>query len=169
MLKRLFPVRMDNVYRGHVLAVWLLVPVALAKLLQGASVAGLLGPGRTRQVLEGVDRVPLGAFPPEAVSHLVFLFAAWGLGVFLLGLLASVVLVRYRGMIPLMYLLLLIEQVGRKGLSAIHLDRPLVSLAASPANLVNWGFLLALAVGFVLSLSGRPAGEARPSVHVPAG
>lgn len=166
MLKRLFPERIDNVYQGHALGVWLLVPVTLAKLLQGANVAGLLGPGRTHRLLEGVDQVPLGTFPPEAVAQLLFLFAAWGLGVFLLGLLGTVVLVRYRAMIPLMYLLLLMEQVGRKGLSTIHLDRPLVSLTASPANLVNWGFLLALAIGFALSLSGRPAGESRQSISI---
>jgi hypothetical protein len=152
---RLFPKQIDNDYRGHVLAIWLLVPLALMKFLQGANVAGLLGTGNSRQVLEAVDNVPVGTFPAEAASHLVFLFAAWGVSVFVLGLLGIVVLLRYRAMIPLMYLLLLIEQVGRKALSTIHLDRPFVSLAASPANLINWGFLLALAIGLLLSLSGR--------------
>ncbi len=155
MLTRLFPKQIDNDYRGHVLAIWLLVPLALMKFLQGANVAGLLGTGKSRQILEDVDNVPAGTFPAEAASHLVFLFAAWGVGVFVLGLLGIVVLLRYRAMIPLMYLLLLIEQVGRKALSTIHLDRPFVSLAASPANLINWGFLLAIVIGFLLSLSGR--------------
>jgi hypothetical protein len=155
MLTRLFPRQIDNDYRGWRLAIWLLVPLALVKLLQGANVAGLFGPGKSRQVLEGVDKVPLDAFPAEAASHLVFLFAAWGLGVFVLGLLAIVVLLRYRAMIPLMYLLLLIEQLGRKTLSTIHLDRPFVSLAPSPANLINWAFLLVIVAGFLLSLSPR--------------
>jgi hypothetical protein len=155
MLTRLFPKQIDNDYRGHVLAIWLLVPLALMKFLQGANVAGLLGTGNSRRILETVDNVPVGSFQAEAASHLVFLFAAWGVGVFVFGLLGMVVLIRYRAMIPLMYLLLLIEQVGRKALSTIHLDRPFVSLAASPANLINWVFLSALATGFLLSLSGR--------------
>ena len=155
MLMRLFPKQIDNDYRGHVLAIWLLVPLALMKFLQGANVAGLLGTGNSRQVLEAVDNVPVSTFPAEAASHLVFLFAAWGVGIFILGLLGMVVLLRYRAMIPLMYLLLLIEQVGRKALATVHLDRPFVSLAASPANLINWGFLLAIAIGFLVSLSGR--------------
>lgn len=155
MLTRLFPRQIDNDYRGWRLAIWLLVPLALVKLLQGANVAGLFGPGNSRQVLEGVDKVPLGAFPAEAASHLVFLFAAWGLGVFVLGFLAIVVLLRYRAMIPLMYLLLLIEQLGRKALSTIHLDRPFLSLAPSAANLINWAFLLVIVAGFLLSLSPR--------------
>ncbi len=155
MLTRLFPKHIDNHYRGHVLAIWLLVPLALMKVLQGANVAGLLGTGNSRQVLEAVDHVPVSTYPAEAASHLVFLFAAWGVGIFVLGLLGIIVLLRYRAMIPLMYLLLLIEQVGRKALSTIHLDRPFVSLAASPANLINWGFLVAMAIGFLVSLSGR--------------
>lgn len=83
MLGRLFPKQIDNDYRGHVVAIWLLVPLALVKLLQGANVAGLFGTGNSRQVLEGVDRVPVDAFPADAASHLVFLFAAWGLGILL--------------------------------------------------------------------------------------
>jgi hypothetical protein len=101
MLTRLFPKQIDNDYGGHVLAVWLLVPLALMKFLQGASVAGL-NPWRTsREILEGVDRVPVGAFPAEAASHLVFLFAAWGVCILASGLLGIVVLLRYRAMIPL--------------------------------------------------------------------
>jgi hypothetical protein len=58
-------------------------------------------------------------------------------------------------MIPLTYLLLLIEQLGRKVLSTVHLDSPFVSLEASAANLVNWGFLSVIVIGFLSSLSGR--------------
>jgi hypothetical protein len=155
MLTRLFPKHIDNDYRGHVLAIWLLVPLVLIKFLQGANIAGLLGTGKSRQVLEGVDNVPVGTFPVEAASQIVFLFAAWGLGIFILSLLGLVVLLRYRAMIPLMYLLLVIEQVGRHALATIHLDRPFVSLAASPATLINWGFLVALAIGFLCSLWDR--------------
>lgn len=155
MLTRLFPQHLDNDYRGHVLAIWLLVPLALSKLLQGASVAGLLGTDKSRQVLEGVDHVPVSAFPTEAASQIVFLFAAWGLGVFVLGLLGMVVLLRYRAMIPLLYLLLVIEQVGRQALATIHLDRPFVPLTTSPATLINWGFLVALAIGFLVALFDR--------------
>lgn len=72
MLGRLFPKQLDNDYRGSVLAIWLLVPLALVKTLQGASVAG-----RSRSILETVDRVPLSSFPPEAaLINWAFLAAA---------------------------------------------------------------------------------------------
>ena len=139
------------------------MPLALIKLLQGANVAGLFGPGNTREVLEGVDRVPLASFPAEAATHLVFSFAAWGLGIFLLGLLAVVALLRYRAMIPLVYLLLLIEQLGRKLQSMVHLGRPFVSLDPSPANVINWVFLVVIVLGFLASLIGRRPGRSDES------
>lgn len=151
MLERLFPKQIDNDYRGRVVALWLLVPLALLKLVQGANVAF----GDSRHVLETVDRVPVATFPAAAASHLVFLFASWGLGIFILGLLAVGVLLRYRAAIPATYLLLLIEQLGRKALTTIHLDRPFLSLAATPANIINWAFLVVIVVGLGLSLSRR--------------
>lgn len=147
VLERLFPSQIDRHFPGHPAALWLLVPLALVKLVQGANVV-LAG----RQVLESADRVPVSTFPAEAASHVVFLFGAWGLGISVLGLLAVVVLLRYRGMIPLMYLLLLIEQLGRKLLSTIHLDSPFFSARLSAPNIVNWTFLIAIVVGFLLSL-----------------
>ncbi len=153
MLSALFPKLVDNRFRGSKLAIWLLAPVVLLKFFQGANVAGFNPLVSSREVLETADRVPVGEFGPEAASHLVFVFAAWGLGIFILGFLGIIVLVRYRGMIPLMYLLLLIEQSGRKVLSTVHLNRPLVSFELSPNNLINWGFLAALVIGFLLSLS----------------
>lgn len=110
MLTRLFPKQIDNHYPGRALAIWLLVPLVLLKLLQRANVAW----GDSRHILETWDRVPVGTFPTAAAYHLVFLFASWGLGILVLGLLGIVVLLRYRRMIPLLYLLLLIEQLGRR-------------------------------------------------------
>jgi hypothetical protein len=155
MLSRLFPRQIDNDFRGHVLAVWLLVPLTLMKLFQGANVAGLNPWVSSRHVLQTADRVPVDTFGAEAASHLVFLFAAWGLGIFVLGLLGTIALIRYRAMIPLVFLLLLIEQLGRKWLSMAHLDRPFVSAELSAANLVNWGFLTAIVLGLALSLWRR--------------
>lgn len=153
MSNRLLPEQIDNRYRGRALAIWILCPLVVVKLLQGANVAGLLGTGRSRQILESVDRAPVSEFPFEAASHLVFLFAAWGLWVFLFGLLGIVVLFRYRAMIPLLFMILVIEQAGRKALSSVHLGSPFWSVSGSAANLINWAFLLAAGVGLLLSLS----------------
>lgn len=146
MLGRLFPTQFDNDYRGSVLAIWLLVPLALVKVLQGANVAG-----RARHILETVDQVPLNSFPEEAAAHLVFLFSVWGLCVLILGSIGLIATLRYRSMIPLAFLFLLIEQSARHVLSAVYLGRPLFLANASPAALINQAFLAAAVAGFLLS------------------
>jgi hypothetical protein len=147
MLGRLFPRQLDNDYRGYALAIWLLVPLALVKTFQGANVVG-----RSHRILETVDRVPLSSFPAAATSHLVFLFSVWGLCILILGLIGLIAAVRYRAMIPLAFLFLLIEQLGRNLLSVVHLDRPFFSSNLSAAALINWAFLAAAVLGFLLSV-----------------
>jgi hypothetical protein len=157
MLGRLFPRVIDNDYRGWWLAVWLLVPLVLLKLVMGFNVAGLNPLISNRQIAISADGFAVDSYGVEAASVVMFMFASWGLILLVLNLLALLVLVRYRAMIPLMYLLLGIEQFGRK---AIGLVQPIVSTAAkaeglSPAFLINTGFMAVIVVGFVLSLALR--------------
>lgn len=162
MLGRLFPKVIDNDYRGHPLALWLLVPLVLVKLVMGINVAGLNPWTSNRQIAISADGFALDSYGAEAASVVMFMFASWGLMLLVLSLLGFVVLIRYRAMIPLMYVLLGIEQFGRK---AIGLAQPIVSAAAksdalSPAFLINTGFMAALLIGFALSLATRRGGAA---------
>jgi hypothetical protein len=166
MLYRIFPKQFDNTYRGHWLAIWILVPVVLVKLIMGVNVAGLDPLISNIDILKSADRVPLDTFGAEAASLVVFLYASWALGLLLLSLLAIVVLFRYRAMIPLMYLLLSIEQIGRKGLLLInpivranHIVRAVETGGFSIGALLNWGLTAALVIGFLLSLQGRSGSQ----------
>ena len=149
MLGRIFPKQFDNTYRGYWLAVWLLVPLVFVKLGMGFNV--ILN---TRDVIQGVDGVPLDTFSAEAQKSLVFAFQAWALGLFLLGFLGFIALVRYRAMVPLIYLLLLAENAGRKVIQLVMQEAH-----ASPAGnglsmgaTVNLVLIAALLIGFALSV-----------------
>lgn len=154
MLSRLFPKQFDNNYQGSKLAIWLLVPIVLVKAVMGVNVAGLNPLISNREVLTTADRIPLDTFGAEAASLVVFLFASWALGLLLLSLLGIVVVLRYRAMIPLMFLLLSIEQIGRRILLLVN---PIVWTARtegiSAGALINWGLTAALVIGFALSLA----------------
>jgi xanthosine utilization system XapX-like protein len=153
MWSRLFPRVLDNHYRGHPLALWLLVPVVLLKGLMGFNCAGLNPFVDNRSIIEGVDGIPLAAFPAQAVDAITFLFSSWGLGLLLLALLALIGLLRYRSMIPLLYLLLGAEQVGRKFLTWAHpIERSVGGSDITPGLVINWSLTAVLVVGFVLSL-----------------
>jgi hypothetical protein len=156
MLGRIFPKRIDNAYRGSVLAIWILVPVVILKFLMGANVAGLNPWIDNREILRTADAIPIDSYGAEAASAVVFLFSAWGLALLALSVMGVVVLIRYRAMIPLMYFLLAFEQLGRKALSEIHPVVRSVEAGGGHAGFwINWGLSAALVIGFILSLAAR--------------
>lgn len=147
MLGRTFPKQFDNTYRGYWLAVWLLVPLVLVKVTMGVNVII-----NTRDIIEGVDGIPLSSFSADAQKTLIFSFQAWALELFLLAALGLLALVRYRAMVPLAYLLLLAENGGRKVISLASGSPFIPPGGPTTATLVNLSLIAALLIGFVLSL-----------------
>ena len=153
ILHRLLPRQIDNAYKGHPLGLWLFVPPLFMKVLMGINVSGINPLVSSRHILVSVDGVPVDTFPLEAQSITMLFFTAWGLSLLVIGLLGLVALLRYRAMIPLMYLALTMEQVGRMVLSRIHAGGD----AGEPGGIslsvgINWGLAAMLMVGFALSL-----------------
>ena len=148
MLSRIFPTQVDNNYRGHRLAIWLLVPIILLRGLIGFNSIFF-----ARSVATSADGLPLDSFTPAAAGMVLALFALLGLFSLLLALLGLVVLVRYRAMIPFLYLFLLIQEVGNK---AVLLAYPVTRSASSGApagSIVVFAILAMTLIGFVLSLT----------------
>lgn len=162
MFRRLFPKQIDNTYRGLVIALWLLAPLVIVKFLMGLNVAGLNPWVDNRYILQSVDQLPLDTYGAQAASAAVFLFSCWGLALLLLSSLGALALVRYRAAIPLIYLVLSIEQIGRKGLSLIHpFVRAVEPGSFSPGVIINWALTAALVIGLVLSLVAPRADRVR--------
>ena len=150
VLARLLPRQVDNGYRGHRLAVWLLIPLVLARLAMGAN-----GVINTRFVASGPDAIPLSTYDPAGAQAVIALFALLSFSNLLLALQGGVVLVRYRALVPLFYLLLLVQALGVK---AVLVLRPMAP-AATPGFGVSFTLVLlaATVVGFVLSLAPSAA------------
>jgi hypothetical protein len=155
MLSRIFPKAFDNAYRGHWLAIWIFVPVMLVKAIQGANSILM-----TRRVMTTADGIPLDTFNAAGAETAVAMFALLGFYLLMLPLQSVAVLIRYRAMIPFMYLLLLIQQTGSR---LILLAQPVVRSSAMPIGVsINLAILALTIIGFVLSLlnsgsRGNPA------------
>jgi|HubBroStandDraft_5_1064220.scaffolds.fasta_scaffold65558_3 hypothetical protein len=152
MLSRIFPKTADNgAYRGSVLAVWLLVPIALIRLLQGANSVW-----HPAMVAAGADGIPLDSYGHAAGEMIVLLFALLGLYLILMGLIAVVVLIRYRALIPFAYLLFLASLIGTRAINALYTTG---RAEGTPIGFyINMGLLAAMVAGFVLSLLSRRDG-----------
>jgi hypothetical protein len=154
MLSRLFPKTIDNGYRGPRTAVGLLVLVVLMKL---STCLGTIF--ATRRVALGPDGVPVDRVSPEIAGVMLQMLALIGLDQLVLTLVAVIALVRYRAMIPLAFLLLLTEQLGRR---VIHMTHPAVHAEGATAGVyINLAILALMVIGFVLSLTERRMASAK--------
>lgn len=142
MLTTLFPRVADNRYPGHRVGLWLFM-LMLVKLPMGLNVM-INAP----HVARSADGIPVDAFGAQGAAAFLFVFAAWGLGQLVLGLATAVVLVRYRSLVPLAFLALLIEQLGRMGLRFYW---P-VERVGAPGAAINMALAGIMLSGFLLSL-----------------
>jgi hypothetical protein len=151
MLSRILPEQIDNRYRGHPLALWLFVPIALQKL--AVSVTHLF---KADGGAQSISTMPLDTYPPSAAQNIVGLMARLGVEQLLLALLLVLVLVRYRAMIPLMYALIVAHYLASRG---IALMKPLALAGTSGARTPTLVIAILSVAGLALSLIGRRYAE----------
>jgi hypothetical protein len=149
MFERLFPKTINNHFPGHRFALWLFYPITLITIVRS-----LIHIFRADGGAQSIATIPLDSFTAAGSATLVAIFAQWGLSQLLMGGLYALVLFRYRAMIPLMYLLILIEYAGRMGIGA---TKPIVTIGTAPGgpgSIVMVGIVI---ICLFLSLRGASA------------
>ena len=144
----LFPRQADNDFRGWRIAIWLLVLVTFVRL--GMNWQMLFN---TRFAAQTADAIALDKFGQDGATAFLMMFMLFGWDFLLLNLLAVIVLIRYRALIPFIYLLFLVEQVGRFVLLRTH---PIARTGEHvlPFN-IHYPLIALLAIGLALSLIPR--------------
>ena len=130
MLANLFPATITNNYRGAVLAKWVFVLVTLLTL--GRSLAHIFLPDGGAQ---SIATIPLDSFTANGAATAVHLFALWGVSQLIIGLIYLIVLWRYQALIPLMYLLMVLEYALRL---ALTFAKPLETHGTAPGAIGNY-------------------------------
>lgn len=154
----LFPKTIDNVYRGHWLALVLFAPVLLFKSIIGFNVAGLNPTITTARILISADGVPLDSYPADAVAEIVYASASWGFVMVLLALVAVLALLRWRALSPFVILLFTAEQGFRQTRAVLErMAEPAAEAARSLGFYINWGFTIALVLALALAVIPRKA------------
>lgn len=145
MLARLFPRQADNTFHGYRAALWLLGLFIALKLAM--SINSILN---TASVAAGADGLPLDSYGPAPTQAVLMLFALTALGQLTITVFALTALIRYRAMVPFIYLVLLGEQLARR---FIVQDYSVVRTEGiSAGSYVTLGLLALLTLGLVLSL-----------------
>ena len=147
MVNDLLPRSVDNAYRGPTLALWLFGLLILMK-----SVIGVNSILNGAAVMSTADGIALDTYPAAAAQNLVGFWALVGLAHVIIGALGVVVLIRYRSMIPLMFVLLMLQHLGGRLILQFH---PIVRTGEPPAAAINATLLILMMGGFALSLWRR--------------
>ncbi|HEX6741418.1 MAG TPA: hypothetical protein VF079_06445 [Sphingomicrobium sp.] len=153
LLHRLFPKQFDDRFGGLRAALWLLGLILFLKFAMS-----LNSIFNTEQVAAGADKFPLASYGADGARAVLMLFALHSLAELMLALVGLAALVRYRAMVPLVFLLLAIEHVGRRLIVqayAIERSAP-TGTPTSAAFIVNMGLLALLLAGLALSLIPSP-------------
>lgn len=145
MLERLLPRTIDNDYRGHPLALWAFVAITGMTLWRS-----LVHVFRADGGAQSIATIPLDRYPEAAATAVIVIFSLWGLQQLVVGFVYVVALARYRALLPFLYLLLLVEYLGRLGLGAWK--GPLETVSAPPGARLNVAMIVLASVLLGLSL-----------------
>ena len=154
MLSLLFPPVIDNRFRGQWFGYWLLAPVLVLKF--GIALASILTPRQANKA----DAIDLSTYSEAALRDAATSTALLGLLHACIGLIGLLAMIRYRAMVPLIFLWLVVEFLGRRAILALY---PIERVPGpSSGSVVNLALAAMLVVGLVLSVwrrdaPGRPA------------
>ena len=147
MLGLLFPRVIDNRFGGQWLGYWLLAPVLFLKI--GIGLASILTPGNANKA----DAIDLSTYSAAALHDAMTSTALLGLLHLAIGAFCLLAMIRYRAMVPLVYLWLLAEFLGRRVILGLY---PIERVhGPSSGSMINLVLLSMMGLGLALSLWPR--------------
>lgn len=154
MLQRVFPTLLDNRFPGHKIALY--VFYALTALTMARSQHHLFAHDGGAQ---SIASIPLDTYPSNAAETVVGIFGLWGLSQLIIGLIYFLAAIRYRALIPFLYVLFTLEYAMRFWVGA---NKTIETVGTAPGSMINLPFMIAGVVLFVLSIwRGEEKSEVR--------
>jgi hypothetical protein len=145
-LDRILPKSLDNRYRGNTAALWVF---GLLVFMKGMiDLVSLLAPDGGA----AADGIPLATYSPAGAQAVLGIGAFLSIEGLMLVLVFVLALVRYRAMVPLMYVLLVIEYLAHKGAGVL---RPIARTAEHSGSWITLGLFALTLAGLALSVTGK--------------
>lgn len=143
-LSSLLPKSINNEYQGHSIAKVGFLLITIVTLVRSLIHIFALDGGA-----QSIATIPLDNYPIEASATIIMMFALWGVSQLLIGIVYSVVYIRYNTLIPLMYLTLIIEYVLR---IMVGMLKPIITVGTAPGAIGNYVMVPMCLVLLYLSL-----------------
>src|SRR5581483_7411931 len=126
------------------LGLWIFAVVVLIKI--GIALGSVLNGANGAAKADGI---PLDTFGATGAQDFLSLDAGLGIASLMLAVVAVIVLLRYRALVPLMFTILLAEQLLRRLAYQIV---PMIRVGSPPGTWINVGLTLFMVLGLALSL-----------------
>ena len=144
ILATLFPKQITNRFTGNKIALYAFFPLTLMLIFRSCMHIIASDGGA-----QSIATIPLDSYSDGASANVIAIFGQWGLSQLLLAELYLLVLIRYRSLIPLFFLLFVLEQYGRMAMGQF---KPVVTLETAPGAASNLPLLLIALLMLVLNL-----------------
>lgn len=143
-MQRILPKSADNTYLGAKTAYIFFVLISVISFAR--SLVHVFLPDGGASVIAGLDLT-------AGSKNIVFAFGLWGISQVVYALIQMLVAFRYKSLIPLMIIILIIETLGRMMVGII---KPPILFHTPPGGFANWIMLPLAIVMLLLSLKEKP-------------
>ena len=141
---QILPDVIDNQYRGLKISQYAFFVIMAVTLVR--SLIHVFAPDGGAQ---SIATIPLDTYTAEAASAVILMFSLWGLSQLLMGIVYLGVSLKYRSLIPAMYVLVIFEYAMR---IVIGQMKPILTTGTAPGSIGSWIMVPVCAVLLALSL-----------------
>lgn len=144
MLKNFLPPTINNNYKGNKIALWFFYLITAVTVVRS-----LIHIFKQDGGAQSIATIPLDTFTESGAAVVILIFAYWGLSQLMFGIVQVIVAIRYKSLIPLMYLMLVLEWGTRL---LISLYKPIETVGQAPGGVGNMVLPFVCLVLFFLSI-----------------
>lgn len=143
----ILPKDINNTYTGHPIALYAFYLITGITIIR--SLIHIVAPDGGAQ---SIATIPLDTYSVESANTVIFMFGLWGISQLLLGILFLIIAIRYKALIPLMYIFIFTEYTLRLILGLI---KPITLAGTAPGGIGNYVFIVLAIIMFILSMKQR--------------
>ncbi len=156
LMNVVFPHTIDNDYKGLKIALYAFYILTLVTLWRSQHHLFAADGGAM-----SIASIPLDTFTSDGEMAVIGVFGLWGLSQLIIGFIYLAVAIRYRSLVPFMYLLMFFEYIMRT--FYISNFKPIPTLETAPGAIGNIIFIIIVPILFTLSIIGRRQPEKEES------
>ena len=140
----ILPKTIDNEYKGNPISKYVFLFLTVITIVRSLIHIFAADGGA-----QSIATIPLDSYTSAGAATVIMTFSLWGLSQLLMGVVYGVVYLRYKSLIPAMYVLLIIEYIMR---IIIGIMRPIVTAGTAPGGIGNYILVPLCVIMLLLSL-----------------